>query len=44
VDRLQARKQLLDAELAEGVATLELGDVQGHVFGLVGKGCPMRGR
>jgi hypothetical protein len=30
MDRPQARKKLLDAEAAEGIAALELGDVQGH--------------
>ena len=30
VDGLQAGKELLGSELAEGIAALELGDVQGH--------------
>ncbi len=30
VDGLQARKQLLDTEIAEDGAALERGDVQGH--------------
>jgi hypothetical protein len=30
VDGLQPGKQLLDSEVAEGIASLELGDVQGH--------------
>ena len=29
-DLAQAGKQLSDAEFAKGIATLELGDVQGH--------------
>jgi hypothetical protein len=31
--RLQARQELLDPEVAEGLAALELGDVQGHCAG-----------
>ena len=31
---LQAGKQLLDAEIAQGVAAFELGQVQGHGGGL----------
>ena len=30
----QARKELLDAKSAEGVAAIKLGDVQGHGGGL----------
>ena len=38
VDGLQAGKQLLDAKFAEGVAALELGDVQGHCETCVDRG------
>jgi hypothetical protein len=36
--RLQARQELLDPEVAEGLAALELGDVQGHCAEASGMG------
>ncbi len=30
MDRLQARKELLDSKFAKGIAALEFGNVQGH--------------
>jgi len=41
---LQARKKLLDSEVAEGVAALKLGDVQGHVVALRRSWKPVRRR
>ena len=34
MDGLQAGQELLDSEVAEGIAALKLGDVQGHVVAL----------
>jgi hypothetical protein len=42
--RLQARQELLDPEVAEGLAALELGDVQGHCEAWSGEGLVGRGR
>jgi hypothetical protein len=43
VDRLQAREDLLDSEVAEGIAALELGDVRRHGKDFTCAGIPPMG-